>query len=512
MGKSKQLFINLGASIVVFLVQFVISFWLSPFVVEKLGEEAYGFITLANNFTQYATLIAVSINSMANRYISLAYNSGDREKANQYYASVFWMNLILSAIVFVVATVLVWQIENLINVNAALLRDVKLTFALSFLNLIISFLSTCFTASTFVTNRMDLHAYTQIASNVTRMFVILGTFLLLSPKIYFVTLAGVISSMLAFVFYMIFRRKLLPGFQLSRRFFSVKKIWELARSGVWLLISDISSMFLNGMDLLVANLFVSQSAMGRLSISKTIPLAVGGLLGFLSNTFAALFTDLLARKDMAGLLKEVKFTLKILGLALAVPFAGVIVFGVDFFSLWLPANVYDGAAIQQVYILMLLTLTNVIINAFMYSIHSLLIAFDKVRVYSIMVFICSIISISLTLLLTSQTNLGIYAIAGTSTMVLGLMNLLIVPMYAERVLGVQRFTLLAAIFKNHGALIVLLLLFFAVRLLIPIGSWITFFAVCGLCAVAGYLIIFVVLLNQTEKSRLIGKIQSKLKK
>lgn len=512
MGKSKQLFINLGASIVVFLVQFVISFWLSPFVVERLGEEAYGFITLANNFTQYATLIAVSINSMANRYISLAYNSGDKEKANQYYTSVFWMNIILSAVVFMVAAVLVWQIENLINVNAALLRDVKLTFALSFVNLIISFLSTCFTASTFVTNRMDLHAYTQIASNVTRMFVILGTFLLLAPKIYFVTLAGVISSMLAFVCYVIFRRKLLPGFQLSRRFFSIKKIWELAKSGVWLLVSDISSMFLNGMDLLVANLFVSQSAMGRLSISKTIPIAVGGLLGFLSNTFAALFTEILARNDMDGLLKEVKFTLKVLGVALAVPFAGVIVFGMDFFALWLPTNVYDSAAIQQVYILMLLTLTNVIINAFMYSIHSLLIAFDKVRVYSIMVFICSIVSISLTLLLTTQTGLGIYAIAGTSTIVLGFMNLLVVPMYAERVLNVQRFTLLAAILKNHGTLIVTSVLFLAVRLLVPIGSWKAFFGVCGLCGVVGYLVDFAILLNREERSRFIEKVKGKLKK
>lgn len=512
MGKSKQLFVNLGASVVVFLVQFIISFWLSPFVVERLGEEAYGFITLANNFTQYATLIAVSINSMANRYISLAYNSGDREKANQYYASVFWMNIMLSAVVFVVAAVLVWQIENLINVNAQLVMDVKLTFALSFLNLIVSFLSTCFTASTFVTNRMDLHAYTQIATNLTRMFVILGTFLLLTPKIYFVTLAGVVSSLLAFVCYIIFRRRLLPDFQLSRRFFSIKKIWELAKSGVWLLISDISSMFLNGMDLLIANLFVSQSAMGRLSISKTIPLAVGGLLGFLSNIFTALFTELLAKKDMDGLVKEVKFTLKILGIALTVPFAGVIVFGTDFFSLWLPANVYDSAAIQQVYILMLLTLTNVIINAYMYSIHSLLIAFDKVRVYSIMVFICSVISISLTLLFTTQTSLGIYAIAGTSTMVLGLMNLIIVPLYAERVIGVRRFSLLSGILKNHATLIVTIALFFVVRCFVSINSWMIFFVVCGLCVVFGYFVDFFILLNREEKSRILEKARGLLKK
>lgn len=510
MGRSKQMLVNLAASIVVFLVQFFISFWLSPFVVEQLGEEAYGFITLANNFTQYATLIAVSINSMSSRFISLAYHQGDKEKANQYYASVFWMNVILSAVVFVIAAILVWQIENLINVNADLVMDVKLTFALSFAGLIISFLSTCFNATTFVTNRMDLHAYTQIATNLTRMFVILGTFLLLSPKIYFVTLAGVVSSVLAFLCYLTFKKKLLPEMSLSRKYFSLSKILELMRSGVWLLVSDISSMLLNGLDILLANLFISQIAMGRLAISKTIPTAVSGLLGFLSSIFAASFTEILAKKDMERLTGEAKFTFKIMGLFLTVPFAGLIVFGVDFFRLWLPANVYDGPAIQQVYILMILTLTNVIINAYMYSVHSLLVAFDKVRVYSLMVLGCSILSISATLLLVTQTGLGVYAVAGTSTAVLGVLNLLVVPMYAEHVMGVKRFTLLRVILKNHGTLAVTVLVFIGIRWLIPVGSWLVFFGACAVCAVIGYLLDLFLLLNRDERSRVIDKLKSKL--
>ena len=48
-SKNKRLLINLIASIVALAVQMGISLILTPILVEKLGNEAYGFIGLANN-------------------------------------------------------------------------------------------------------------------------------------------------------------------------------------------------------------------------------------------------------------------------------------------------------------------------------------------------------------------------------------------------------------------------------------------------------------------------------
>ena len=165
MNKSNntKLFINLVASLIVFVVQFFINFWLSPFIIEQLGENAYGFISLANNFTQYVTLLTIAINSMANRFISIEYNKGNSKEANGFFASVFWINVIISLLVLIISSILIINIENILNIESTLLIDVKITFALSFCNLIISFLSTCYISVTFVTNRMDLHeTYTKV--------------------------------------------------------------------------------------------------------------------------------------------------------------------------------------------------------------------------------------------------------------------------------------------------------------------------------------------------------------
>ena len=63
--------INIIASLVAFFVQFGISFFLSPYIVSRLGEEAYGFINLSNNFVSYASLLAVAVNSMASPITSI---------------------------------------------------------------------------------------------------------------------------------------------------------------------------------------------------------------------------------------------------------------------------------------------------------------------------------------------------------------------------------------------------------------------------------------------------------
>ena len=501
--KRNQLVVNLIASILVFLVQFVINFWLSPFVVSRLGEEAFGFITLANNFTQYATLITIAINSMASRFISIEYNRGDIEKAKSYFASVFWSNVGLVIILLLISSLVIYKLESLINIDHSLVVDVKWTFVISFINFMLSCLATCFSASTFITNRMDYHAYIQIGNNCIRLLLTVGPFIILAPHIYYVSLATSFATLASFVVYIILCRKLLPEFNLNPSLFSMDRVLELAKSGIWILVSNVSSLLLNGMDLLLANLFISQIAMSRLSISKQFPTALGGLLGFLANIFAASLTTHVAHNNKDAVVTEILFTCKVLGLFLTVPFAGLIIFGQDFFLLWLPQGIYDIDAIREIYILMILTLINVIINAYMYSIHSLFIAIDKVKTYSKMVLASSIVSIILTIILVKTTRLGAYAIAGTSTGVLGFLNLILVPRFAEKALELKPFSLLQTIFKNHLTLWITCIFFYVMKSVLDVSSWTRFFVSASLVGLIGYVLCFFLLFDHDSRNRFI---------
>ena len=83
MQKNKQLIINLVTTIFVLLINTVINFGLSSYIVEKIGEEAYGFISLATNFVSYATIFTTALNSMCSRFITIDIHQNNKDSANK---------------------------------------------------------------------------------------------------------------------------------------------------------------------------------------------------------------------------------------------------------------------------------------------------------------------------------------------------------------------------------------------------------------------------------------------
>ena len=65
--------INLISGIGVMITNICVSFFLSPYIIENIGIEANGFVSLANNFVAYADLIVTALNAMAARFITIAY-------------------------------------------------------------------------------------------------------------------------------------------------------------------------------------------------------------------------------------------------------------------------------------------------------------------------------------------------------------------------------------------------------------------------------------------------------
>ena len=191
---TKQSAINLLAQIVMFGVNLCISFFLVPYITEVIGVDAYGFVGLANDFVSYAQIVTVAINSMASRFITIKIHEGDKEEANKFYSSVVIANIILSIILGIVGIVFVIFMQHFINVPNDLLLDVKLLFVLIFANFIISILTSTFSVATFCTNKLYLSSIKTIISQIIRVIILLGAFLLLKPSVFYIGLASVVST------------------------------------------------------------------------------------------------------------------------------------------------------------------------------------------------------------------------------------------------------------------------------------------------------------------------------
>ena len=95
-SNTRQFVINLIFTVVAFVLNFGISFFITPYITNQFGSEAYGFVKLANDFASYATLLSIPLNSMASRFLMLEIERGNITEARKYYSSLTVANLVLA--------------------------------------------------------------------------------------------------------------------------------------------------------------------------------------------------------------------------------------------------------------------------------------------------------------------------------------------------------------------------------------------------------------------------------
>ena len=508
MENKKRLLINIASNIISFFVQLGISFFLTPIITNKVGTDAYGFIGLSNNFVSYANIFTVIINSMASRFITYELMRGKTKEANKYFSSVFYMDVIMSVIVLIINTLLVINITRVLNVPEHLVKDVKITFALSGISLVISIMSTIFTIATYVKNRLDIDAIRNIIGNILKAIVLIILFSFLPPKIYYIMIGGLVFSTFIFAVNIRITKRLAPELTISKKYFDKKYIWKLTKSGIWNSINNFSKVLLTGLDLLIANLFIGATDMGNLSIAKTIPTTIENLMATIVNVFGPEYINYYSKHQIRRLVGEVNFSMKLVALIMIVPITGFIAFGESFFRLWLTSK--TDSEIAEIQILSVLSLLPFAISVCNYTLFVLDTTTNKLKRPVIATLIMSIASVVTTIILLKTTNLGLYAIAGVSSFYWVLKTIFFNTINAAKNLRINRFTFFRQFGYNFICLLVTLILFLIISKFLVLNTWKKFLIVVVIVGICGYILDFMMLLDKEEKRRLISKFKTKI--
>ena len=132
-----------------------------------------------------------------------------------------------------------------------------------------------------------------------------------------------------------FNAQAVAGLKLNLRKFKWKTLSEVLRSGVWNSVQSLSDLMISGLNSLLTNRFIGTAAGGYLQSSKTIPNYILQLGQQLAQVFSPKFTILYAQGDYDRLVKEAKRSMRLVGFIISTPVAGFIVFGYQFYALWL---------------------------------------------------------------------------------------------------------------------------------------------------------------------------------
>lgn len=508
MSKNKQLFINMFANTLNLIANLAISFFITPIIIGKLGSESYGFVTLSNNFVNYISLITVALNSVSGRFITIKIHRNDYKGANIYYNSVLVANIVLTGILIVPSVIFIYNLEKLINISPSLVVQVKLLFALVFFSFFISIIGNVYYVATFARNRLELSAMRNMGLNVFRSVFLIAIFSIFKPNILWIGATSVIVSVLTVIVNYSLSKKLLPQLKINIKGFKLYAVKELLSSGCWNTLSQLGQTLLNGLDLLLTNLFVSPALMGVLAVSKTVPDVLGSIAGTLVSAFSPSYTILYAQGKIDELLKDIKQSIKIVGLIFGIPLGGWVVLGYEFFSLWVPTE--DTALLYKLSIISSLGL---LVNGGVSCIFNIFSVTNKLKVNSISLIVSGLLNSLIVLILLKTTNLSIYAVAGVSVVILIFRNLFVtIPYAAKSCLGQKWYFFYVDVLKTIINTAFVCAIGFVVKKLIPVTTWGELILDAIIIAVISLFAEFIFLLKKEEKKIILMKLTSSLNK
>ena len=511
MGSKKRFAINGFAQVFAFLVSIGITFFLTPYIVGKLGAAAYGFVGLASNFVSYIQIITIALNSMAGRFITISVHQNKIDDARKYFSSVFFSNIILVGIISIISIVVLYRLEYIVVIPKELLYDVKILFGCIFLNFFISLVFNVYNVSTFIRNRLDLSSTRSIVAHALKALLLVGLFYFLDPAVWYIGLATVISTIYTIGTNIMFKRRLTPELQISFKYFDIKSIKELLSAGVWNIVSKFNAILCTGFNLLLANLFIGPGPMGILSITRRIPELTLTLYERINAIFAPPWTKLYAEGNQEELHKGIIASLRFFGIISIIPTAFILVFCDHFYQMWMPSQ--DA---KLLYALTVAACVDLPVAMPLQPIYNIYPITNKIRANSLFglgLFSLTFVVVLIGLNVTEGEFTHLMIIAGTSAVFNAIKALTFLPLYGAHCVKIKARLLYACTIRSVVAFVILVIPLFLIKEQITEVSWLST-CLCGIaCCVLGGIVGYLIILDKDsrkETRKTIGKLVAKI--
>lgn len=465
------------------MVSTILSFLITPFLVNHLGREIYGFYGIANSFVSYITIIAIALNSMAAKYITVEYVRGNELKAQKYYSSVFFSNVILCLILTPILVIIIFNLSIFLNISSDYIKQIQCLFVLIFAAMILRFLTSIYGTVLYTKNRMDYRAYIDLIKAALRLFLYILLFTLFKPSVVYLGVVLFLLELFNSVSQICISKKLMPQFKIRIKLFDLHLIWETLKVGVWNSLNQLGDLLLSSSDLIMSNILLGEMASGNISIIKTIPTLISGVITAINGVFMPRATNQYAQGNKKELILEITNSQKMMCTIITPLVLCLIIFSVDFFNLWIHGD--NDILLAN---LMIIDVSRMLIVASVWPVSNLNIIFDKVKVPSLFVIFSGIVNIISMWGLTAFTDMDIYSIVITTFIITFLFYGLFIPLYSSKNLGVSYFTF---VIPEIQMIILALIVFFIVKPihdLINISTWSLFFFIGGICGIVAVVI------------------------
>lgn len=509
MGNKKRLALNMIAQFITFIINLAINFILTPFITANVGKEVYGFVNLAFQTTGYVTIFTSALNAMVGRYITINLGKKDYKSANMYFSSVILANLIISLSLVIPSVFAIIYLDRWLNIPMQYTLDVKILWMFIVIDFLLSLCTNCYGVATYASNKLYLGALRNTETTIIRAVSLFLMFTIFVPKVWYVGFTKFICGFWIIVTNIYYTRTLIPQLRFSRLSVKFKAVVDLVKVGIWNSVQQLSTILINGCDMLITNIYIDAASMTLMGFAKTVPNYLMSIIGIVSGSFGPEMTLLYGKGDMDEFVKYVKSAVKVCGFICSVPILGFIAFGTKFFHLWIP--VLTQEEVLTVQILSILILAQTIFDVYIYPLYTVNQITTKLKIPVLVSLGIGVANIIGSILLCVYTDLGVYAIQIVSSVLLTARVFFFAPIYAAYTLNQKWWTFYGPLFRGALSSAITIVIFYGVLAIIPVDSWTMLLVAAIICGVVGYTINYFIVLNTTERIMVKKLVAKKLK-
>ena len=507
MQQNRQFALNTISTSLNLVIQFGINFFLTSYLVRTVGSTTFGFWGLANSVVNYALIITTALNSMSARYIGIDYHRKNMRAASGYFSSVFVADLLFALIILLPSCVAIYFIDRLISVPADIVGEVKTLFYIVFFNMCFNVVFAVFSCVFTIKNRLDILSVISIVSNVIKALILILLYWLFRPSIVYLGTATLCATILVAVTSVIYTKRLTPELKLNYAYSSLKSVKTVVASGIWNSLNQLSIVLLQGLDLLIANLFVSAAAMGLISVAVMIPGVISTCIFTLANVFTPRFLELYSLNKFDELFHDLKNSIKFLTLISCVPIGFLVAFGLPFYQLWTPTT-----DVRTVYYLSILVLLPLFSGGAISSTNYLYTVADKVKWQAMALIITGVLNVIIVFTLLKTTNLGIYVIVGVSAVMGFIRNIFFNAPLGAYCVHRKYTALWPEMFKSYVCLMICICVGMVVNHYLNLDTWPKLISVGGLTALVTTYLISLLLLTAVQRRNLLSGVKAFIKR
>ena len=421
----KQFVKNLAAQLFGFGLGIVSAFFLTPYWIKSFGIAGFGLVPLTNNLVGYFGLITVILSSSVSRFITVEVGRGNYDRANRIFNTSLWASVGLSLLVFAMGGTASFFTTSLIDVPKGFEADSQAMMLLATVTFVLSLLQTPFNTAMFCANRIDLNSWVTVVMRVLQIVISVGlvaTIYCRPGAIMAASLAGTAVGAVAAVHYW---RRLMPWSRIAR-LLDFRILYEQVSFGIWSFINLVGAALYLQIDLLVINRMLGPTPGGQYAALAQWSFLIRSLGGTISSVFAPTIMHYYARNDIDGVVRFARWSMRMLGLLLALPIGLICGLAQPLLTRWL------GTAYAQFDWLLLLMVLHLCVNIAVHPLFAVQGAVGRVKVPAIVTCVMGVANAATAVALTYA--MGMYGVALAGAVMLTAKNIVFTPLYAARIL------------------------------------------------------------------------------